>query len=58
MTSNHEFLDNIDLNVHTQIKPTNHLFIIFPSYLLHMATPHFEEEHRISVAFNVKFENG
>ena len=57
MTNNHEFLDDIDINVHTQIKPRDHLFIIFPSYLLHMVTPHFEEDHRISVAFNVKFEN-
>lgn len=34
--------------------PRNGRMLLFPSYLLHMVCPHFEEEPRISVAFNFK----
>ena len=35
-------------------KPQNGFMLLFPAYLVHMVAPHFEQEPRISVAFNFK----
>lgn len=37
-------------------KPRNGTMFLFPSYLLHMVAPHFDDKPRISVAFNMKFK--
>lgn len=37
------------------MRPENGKLFVFPSYLLHMVAPHFDEKPRISVAFNMKF---
>jgi len=34
--------------------PANGKIFLFPGYLLHMVAPHFDEQERISVAFNFK----
>ena len=36
-------------------KPTVGSVFIFPGYLLHMVAPHFSDQPRISVAFNLRF---
>lgn len=49
---------------HRLIHPLLHLqpragqMFFFPSYLTHWVTPHFAEEERISIAFNVAVEDG
>jgi len=35
-------------------KPSNGKMFLFPSYLVHMVAPHFEQEPRISVSFNFR----
>jgi uncharacterized protein (TIGR02466 family) len=35
-------------------KPNNGFMFLFPSYLVHMVAPHFEQEPRISVSFNFR----
>lgn len=37
-------------------RPENGKMFLFPSYLLHMVAPHYDEKPRISVAFNMKFK--
>ena len=36
--------------------PQNGKIMLFPSYLVHMVTPHFDKDSRISLAFNFKFK--
>lgn len=35
-------------------RPQNGMVLLFPSYLVHMVAPHFENDPRISVAFNFR----
>ncbi|MFT4615372.1 MAG: hypothetical protein ACI9NT_002525, partial [Bacteroidia bacterium] len=40
----------------TYARPENGKVYLFPSYLLHMVAPHYDDKPRISVAFNMKFK--
>ena len=50
------FERDIDFKEEYHIQPLKNQLIIFPSYLLHMVTPHFEDISRISVSFNINIE--
>ncbi len=53
------FLKSADFKEEYHFKPLKHQLIIFPSHLLHMVTPHFDDRPRISVSFNISIkENG
>lgn len=43
-------------SVVTYARPENGKIFLFPSYLLHMVAPHYDDKPRISVAFNMKFQ--
>ena len=45
-----------DFEEEAHISPVVNQLIIFPSHLLHMVSPHFEEKPRISVSFNISIE--
>jgi len=38
------------------LKPANGKLLLFPAYLIHMVAPHFDQEPRISMAFNLILE--
>jgi len=54
------FMDPLPLGEHYLRKPTvghtpvNGKIFIFPGYLLHMVAPHYEQDPRISIAFNFR----
>ena len=50
------FERDIDFKEEYHIQPLKNQLMIFPSYLLHMVTPHFEDISRISVSFNINIE--
>ena len=52
-----DFLNYDDSNFY-KIKPQKDMFILFPSSLKHMVTPHSENGKRISISFNIKLSNG
>ena len=52
------FLKDRDFQEEFHIQPLNKQIIIFPSHLIHMVTPHSDNKPRISVAFNIRLNNG
>jgi len=56
-TNNGSFLNCSDFHSNYEIQPKNNLFILFPSHLDHMVTPHNDDKPRISVSFNFQFNN-
>jgi len=58
-TEQNLFIPNdMDFDDSFTIKPKKNLLIIFPSHLKHMVQPHEDDRPRISVSFNIGFENG
>ena len=50
------FIKDKDFYEEYHVKPLKNQLIIFPSHLMHMVKPHFEEKPRISVSFNITIE--
>tara|TARA_R100000988_G_scaffold101697_1_gene75147 strand:- start:3584 stop:4147 length:564 start_codon:yes stop_codon:yes gene_type:complete len=44
--------------VRWSIQPKANQFILFPSNIMHLVEPHYEDKPRISVSFNIDFSNG
>lgn len=49
-------LAELSSNNYVKIFPRSGMGIIFPSYLWHSVTPHFEDQDRISIAFNFRVQ--
>ncbi len=59
MLETQSFLKDKDFQEEFHIKPKKNQLLVFPSHLLHMVTPHFDNKPRISVSFNISIkENG
>ena len=56
-TTNEKYFKGTDFNEVYQIQPSNNLFVLFPSHLSHMVEPHYDDNPRISVSFNVHIGN-
>jgi len=56
-TNNEKYFKGTDFNEIYQIQPSNNLFILFPSHLNHMVEPHYDNNPRISVSFNIHISN-
>ena len=44
--------------VRYNIQPQANQFILFPSNIMHLVEPHYEDKPRISISFNIDFSNG
>lgn len=55
---NRKYIDDESFNYEYYLKPEKNKLYLFPSNLTHMVTPHSEEKTRISVSFNLIFNNG
>tara|TARA_R100001163_G_scaffold65805_2_gene65066 strand:+ start:1309 stop:1872 length:564 start_codon:yes stop_codon:yes gene_type:complete len=54
---NDRYLENFAF-VRYNIQPQANQFILFPSNIMHLVEPHYEDKPRISISFNIDFSNG
>jgi len=52
------FLNSEEFKTSFNIKPKENMFLIFPSYMSHMVSPHYEDLDRLSISFNIKLSSG
>ena len=55
---NSEYINDKSFVYEYHLKPEKNKLYLFPSNLTHMVTPHWEEKTRISVSFNLIFNDG
>ena len=55
---NDNLFDTNEFNPSFFIEPKNNTLILFPSNLIHFVMPHYENNNRISLAFNIDIEHG
>ena len=56
MNNLESFLHSDEFWSEFQIKPKKDMILLFPSSLVHMVRPHYEDGDRISLSFNIKLE--
>lgn len=54
LPNNFPIKDSKDFHNFVKIQPVENGLILFPSFMTHMVLPHYEEESRISVSFNIE----
>lgn len=57
MVQNDEFIEK-EFDPRWHVYPKKNMLVLFPSNLLHFVKPHYEDNSRISLAFNIKFQHG
>jgi len=55
---NDNLFDTNEFNPSFFIEPKNNTLILFPSNLIHFVMPHYENNDRISLAFNIDIDHG